>query len=113
MAPREKVKRMDWYKWFPRDILSSIPYKCLTVEQQGAYRNILDHLWMEFPEVSVSATDDHGLRMMALVPTKKVWDKIKGPVLAMFDIENGLLFHRRMIEQRDETVNTIELAAAN
>lgn len=113
MATKEKVKRMDWYKWFPRDVLTSIAYKKLTLEQQGAYRNILDHLWMEFPTVDAPVDDETVLRLMSLAPDLRTWNRIKPAVLSMFTVENGRLFHPKMVEQRDETVDIIELSVAN
>ena len=40
------AKRVDWYRWFPKDIQTSRNYQRMSAAQRGAYRDMLDECWI-------------------------------------------------------------------
>lgn len=41
-----KPSKSPWYPWFPRDFYADEPVMLMTLEQEGAYRRLLDHQWL-------------------------------------------------------------------
>jgi uncharacterized protein YdaU (DUF1376 family) len=43
---RADANKAPAYQWYPRDFASDEPVQLMTLEQEGAYRRLLDHQWM-------------------------------------------------------------------
>ncbi len=41
-----KPSKSPWYPWFPRDFAADEPVMLMSLEQEGAYRRLLDHQWL-------------------------------------------------------------------
>lgn len=51
------------YQWYARDFLSSTAHATMTLEEQGAYRNLLDRAWIDDPPCSLPDDDDELARL--------------------------------------------------
>lgn len=128
---KTQIKRMDWFKWFPRDIQSSLNYRMLSPTQRGAYRDMLDHCWINFEkgcgikvdsEWLSNAWNENGwvktgtqeiepmISEMVKISDEEVWAKVMPAVFKMFRVQDGLLVNEKLLEQVNETLE-VTLAA--
>lgn len=125
MPTKEKAKRMDWYKWYPRDVQSARRYQMLSPAQRGAYRDLLDECWINFPKCGIELKLFTGstiaelllhLRCAAGEPllilccticgirSRKDAFNVLGPAFEMMEIKNGWLTHHRLVTQVEEAI---------
>ena len=65
-----RAKRAPAYQWYPRDYMADAIVQAMTLEQEGAYRRLLDHCWLE-----------HGLP----VDLDELWPLAKCPSREFFE----------------------------
>ncbi len=104
-----KRKRMDWYKTFPRDLGTSMNYRLMTPAQRGAYRDLLDACWINFPDVSYPYNEEM-IREVCNIRTQDAWDAIMPKVLARFELIDGRLYNEKLRVQVDEALEDSENA---
>lgn len=100
---KPQIKRMDWFKWFPRDIQTSLGYRLMTPAQRGAYRDLLDVCWINFPDVSFPM-DEAMICEVCNIRTKDAWDAIMPKVLERFEIHDGRIYNNKLRRQVDEAL---------
>jgi uncharacterized protein YdaU (DUF1376 family) len=104
-----QAKRMDWFKWYPRDIQTSLSYRMMTSEQRGAYRDLLDVCWINFPDVSFPMNKSM-IQEVCNIRSDSAWEAIMPEVLAKFELRDGRLYNNRLRSQVDEALVDTENA---
>ena len=94
--------------WFPRDYQADTRH--LTLEEHGAYRMLLDLLWIG--NCKGLPTDDKRLARMLGI-TSREWAKIKEPVLEFFEEENNLFFNNRVQKEWVKVSDRVEKNRTN
>ena len=94
--------------WFPRDYQADTRH--LTLEEHGAYRMLLDLLWIG--NCKGLPTDDKRLARMLGI-TSREWAKIKEPVLEFFEEEDGLFFNNRVQKEWVKVSDRVEKNRTN
>lgn len=82
-----------YYGWFARDWLASEARATMTLEQQGAYRNLLDHAWLNDPPCTLP-TDHRVLAMFSGLGDR--WPEVGVPLLEWFVEKQGRLVNERL-----------------
>lgn len=86
-----------WYKWYPADFLADT--RLLSLEEKGAYRELLDALWTYGPLEDSDQVRGKLLGSYART-TARVWTKLK----PFFVISGGKFDHPKLAEQRAELI---------
>ncbi|MCK5445005.1 MAG: YdaU family protein [Rhodospirillaceae bacterium] len=94
--------------WFPRDYQADTRH--LTLEEHGAYRMLLDLLWIG--NCKGLPTDDKRLARMLGI-TERKWLTIKEAVLEFFDESGGSLFNSRVLKEWEFVSRKVEANRAN
>ena len=96
------MPRRPWYKWFPADYAADTRF--LSLEEHGAYRMLLDHLWIYGP-----VPDDPAI-------VKQVWGKnarssarLLAKLRPFFEKKSGKLDHWKIREQREQALEYSEV----
>lgn len=90
-----------WYKWYPGDYLADT--QMLSLEESGAYRALLDHLWTCGP---VDPTE-RNLGAIWRVDRRKV-RRIYAVLRPYLDETSGLVDHPKIAKQRAESLEVQE-----
>lgn len=90
-----------WYQFFPADYLADT--RLLTLEEHGAYRLLLDALWMHGP---IDDSDVTRARLMSVSVRKSrvIWPRL----VPFFELENGTFDHKKIAKQRTQASEIIE-----
>lgn len=88
----------DQFPWFPMyaaDYLSSERVTALTLEQQGAFVRLMCSSWNAGKGEPSITTDAEAQAKVVGLPRKR-WDRVKGPVLALFEQRGDRLYNAKM-----------------
>ena len=100
------MPRRPWYKWYPADYMADTMF--LTLEESGAYRALLDALWIYGP---LPTNPTSLAKVWAQDPRKsaRLWTKLR-----VFFVESGETFdHPRIAAQRAEAIEKSNKARAS
>ena len=101
-----------WYRWFPRDFLASSRVQAMTLEERGAYRQLLDFQWQD-GSIPDSAPDIG--RMLGGVRGKRlarIWAAVRPCFDPVPDAPGRLANARIAAERADADAYAAERAAA-
>lgn len=98
------LPRMDWY---PRDFQSDARVRVMTLEQQGAYRALLDFSWMDGPLPNDHAYLAKLLGISRRAFTARVWPR----VAPCFTEEGSTLVNPRLERERQRAINARKRAS--
>jgi len=91
------------YPWYFADWRSSEAVLCMTLEQRGLYRELLDHCW----EAGSLPADEGALRKISQA-TDKEWARSWPKVASQFLKRDGRLWHSKVDERRPELLRWAE-----
>ena len=94
--------KLHYMQWCPADYKADTSH--LTLEEDGAYRRLLDELWLAEGRL---AFDRERLARRLRVSTRK-WDRLWSVIGEFFIIENGDLTHKRISADIKLTLEKIE-----
>lgn len=101
--------RAEVLHWSPKDYLSDYKTQSLTVEEHGAYRLLLDHMWTDSESQYEFPLDYHALASIWKVPpedAERLVDRLTTGSMAVLKIKtvrgNGVLQSKRLREQADK-----------
>lgn len=83
-----------YYNWFAGDWLSSGAHAVMSLAEQGAYRNLLDHAWLRDPPCSLP-DDDRALSRLSGM-TVREWSKSSAIIRAQFVQHDGKLRNEKL-----------------
>jgi uncharacterized protein YdaU (DUF1376 family) len=84
------------YPWYPRDFAMDEPVQMMTLEEEGAYRRLLDHQWLHG---SIPADVAQLARICKNVPPAKM-RKLWGAIAPLFVADaDGLRYRNRKLER--------------
>ena len=90
--------RAPWFKFCPRDWLSSSSVRRMTLQERGAYFDLLCHSWMD---AGIPDDDQEIARLLQV--NVRTWRKLGPRVRAMFAIScDGKLQNARQENERDK-----------
>ena len=92
-----------WFKWYPADFLAHT--RLLTLEEQGAYRALLDAIWMHGP-IENAAIIRARLLGIHGNSERRLWRVLR----PFFRVENGRISHPKLDSQRTEVSEKVEKA---
>jgi len=87
------MSKMPMQPWFPDAHIADTAN--LTLEEQGAYRLLMDHMWIKRGAIR---NDDKEVARMLRISVKR-WQKIKGRLADYLIIDLGIISQKRV--QRD------------
>lgn len=108
----KKSNRKDWFKLWARDIVTSLDWQKMSLQERGAYCSLLFQSWIEWPECSLPA-DEATLRVICNASGVRNFDVVLRRVLRKFEKENGRIYNKKLREQRDELVSALEVKHAS
>lgn len=89
---------LPWYKWYPNDWFGSPAVHRMTVEEQGAYRNLLDWQW-QHPDCLLPG-DDESMAMLSGLNAE--WPRHSAKIMVNFETAaDGRRFNAEMKAQWD------------
>jgi uncharacterized protein YdaU (DUF1376 family) len=91
------------FQWYPRDFLADALVQSMTLEQEGAYRRLMDICWLEhgLPD------DMDELWRLAKAPSKERFTRNIWPLVGRkFQQRRGRLQHKRLDKERAKQAKT-------
>lgn len=82
------------YNWYPSDWLSSEARAVMSLAEQGAYRNLLDHAWLRNPQCSLPDDDRALARLSGL---DRAWPKSASIIRQQFVVRDGKLWNEKQL----------------
>lgn len=92
---------LPFYRWFPGDWKADT--QLLTLEEKGAYRELLDALWLYGP---IADSDLSRARILAVSTrkTRTLWSRLA----PFFTVNDGMFDHQKIAMQRQQTAELQE-----
>ena len=89
-------KKMQWFKFYPKDFLDDEDVKAMDYEGIGLYIVMLSHCWTND---SMPIDEKKLARIFKLTPHKfkKLWNQVKDK----FFEKNGRLFNKRILDEKE------------
>lgn len=81
--------------FYTADWLGSVRVRLMTLEQSGAYFNLLVYSWLS--EDGGLKNDEKELAILSGLNDR--WSQCCGPILECFYVENGRLYNKRLLEE--------------
>jgi uncharacterized protein YdaU (DUF1376 family) len=98
-----KVKKSPAFQWYPRDYMSDALVVSMTLEQEGAYRRLMDVCWLE----GGLPTSIDELWRLAKAPSRDRFAKFIWPLVGRkFQPRKGKLQHKRLDRERAKQAKT-------
>lgn len=98
-----RAKKSPAYQWYPRDYMSDALVVSMTLEQEGAYRRLMDVCWLE----RGLPTDLNELWRLAKAPSRDAFTRRIWPVVGRkFQPRKGRLQHKRLDRERAKQAKT-------
>jgi uncharacterized protein YdaU (DUF1376 family) len=100
LQPDERPNKAPAYQWYPRDFAGDEPVQLMSLEEEGAYRRLLDHQWLHG---SIPADTQPLARICKNVPVarmRKIWRAVAP---CFVEAEPGRLQNRRLERVRAES----------
>lgn len=98
-----RLNKSPAFQWYPRDYMSDAIVQSMTLEQEGAYRRLLDHCWLEN---GLPLTPDK-LWRLAKAPSRERFEKHIWPAVGCkFQPRKGKLHHKRLDRERTKQAKT-------
>ena len=112
MVKKNGVDKAPAYQWYPKDYDSDELVKLMTYEEQGIYRKLLDHQWLEG---SIPANVDHLAGLLGLRgPDAVRFASVMWPRIAVkFHGRGARLTNSRMEREREKRMEFIHTKALN
>lgn len=91
------------FQWYPRDFLADALVQSMTLEQEGAYRRLMDVCWLEhgLPD------DIDQLWRLAKAPNRERFARVIWPLVGRkFQQRRGKLQHKRLDKERAKQAKT-------
>lgn len=107
---KNKASRKDWFKLWARDIVTSLDWQKMSLEERGAYCSLLFQSWIEWPDVSLPS-DKRTIRVVCNADAGRKFDRILQTVLQKFETVDGRIFNSKLRKQRDEIIEESEVKA--
>ncbi len=87
------------FQWYPRDYLTDENVELMSLEQEGAYRRLMDYCWLHG---SIPNDVEAWAKMCRVTPRRmeKLWPGID----PCFRKRNGRLFHPRLDKERRKQI---------
>ena len=98
----------NWYKWYPGDFLRDTLE--LTLEEEGAYRRLLDHYMMTEQPIP---NDIHKVRRILGNPSLQKTRKFFAIFSRFFEEKNGFFYHKKCENALDNILKKKESQRAN
>jgi uncharacterized protein YdaU (DUF1376 family) len=92
------VNQAPWFKFHAAEFLGSRETRFLTAEQRGLYIQLLAEAWQSMPKGTLPSNPET-LWKLAGAESREDFEKVSGPVLALFKSEGDLLFSQMLSEQ--------------
>lgn len=105
----KRSEKAPAYQWYPKDYDTDEAVKLMTYEEEGVYRRLLDHQWLQG---SIPSDVQQIARLVPKVPLtrfKKLWAAMVGK----FENVDGRLVNQRLERQRREQQAFHDTAAEN
>jgi len=83
------------FQFYPSDYLSDLKVRAMTLEERGAYWEVICHLWLE-GSLPLDLKLFSKLFGQKISKFEKIWKNIE----SCFVIENGVVTHKRLTEER-------------
>jgi uncharacterized protein YdaU (DUF1376 family) len=98
-----KRKKAPAFQWYPRDFMSDALVISMTLEQEGAYRRLMDVCWLE----NGLPSDVEHLWRLAKAPTRERFARHIWPLVGQkFQLKNGRWHHKRLDQERRKQAKT-------
>lgn len=101
------MSKIPMQQWYPDTHIADTAN--LTLEEQGAYRLLMDHMWIKGGEIR---NDDKEIARMLRVSVKR-WKKLKLVLAEYLVIELGTISQKRLKCDYQNAVNKSKTNAAN
>src|SRR5215831_1308551 len=95
------MAKYPYMPWYPRDFLTDT--QTLTLEEKGAYRELLDHAWLR-PNCDLP-DDDKFLAKLLKIDIRR-WRKLRPSLIDFWQTSDGMLWQKRQRELRKVVGNT-------
>ena len=90
------MSKLPYLRWFPKDFMGDTNH--LTIDEELAYRRMLDVAWVASPDASLP-DDDVYLARVTKLGTKR-WNRARPAVIAFYEIRGGRLYQKRLSEEQ-------------
>lgn len=98
-----RIRKTPAFQWYPRDYLADALVVSMTLEQEGAYRRLMDVCWLECG----LPNDFAQLWRLAKAPSRAAFARRIWPVVGRkFQLKKGRFQHKRLDKERAKQLKT-------
>jgi uncharacterized protein YdaU (DUF1376 family) len=101
------MSKVPMQQWYPDTHIADTAN--LTLEEQGAYRLLMDHMWIKGGAIR---NDDKEIARMLRISVKR-WKKLKLALADYLVIELGIISQKRLQRDYQNAINKSKTNAAN
>jgi len=94
-----------WYPWYPGDYMTSIAVQTMTLEEEGAYRRLLDLCWLNTDKPGYLPNDIKTMsKLLQIRPQtmRKLWENVRHRFVTTE--ENAWVFNPRLLSELEKTL---------